>query len=120
MHGSADMAGMSDVRSRRTFFRFEIVCQDQPLEMKLESTPDFSHLEMRAARGPFFEHEVRAHIFSGVSQFFFCGRVSWPQFRQQKWSVFCDLVAYTRNHRARSAPFSCSFSKYPPGLSFRG
>ena len=54
MRGSADTAGMLDVRSRRAFFRFEIVCQDQPLEMKLESTPDFSHSEMRAARGPFF------------------------------------------------------------------
>ena len=54
MRGSADTAGMPDVRSRRAFFRFEIVCQDQPLEMKLESTPDFSHSEMRAARGPFF------------------------------------------------------------------
>jgi hypothetical protein len=53
MHGSADMAGMSDGRSRRTFFRLEIVCQDQPLEMKLESTPDVSHVEMRAVRGPF-------------------------------------------------------------------
>ena len=54
MRGSADTAGMPDVRSRRAFFRCEIVCQDQPLEMKLESTPDFSHSEMRAARGPFF------------------------------------------------------------------
>jgi excisionase family DNA binding protein len=53
MHGSADMAGMSDGRSRRTFFCLEIACQDQPLEMKLESTPDVSHLEMRAVRGPF-------------------------------------------------------------------
>ncbi len=54
MRGLADMAGMPDVRSRRAFFHGEIVCQDQPLEMKLESTPDFSHSEMRAARGPFF------------------------------------------------------------------
>jgi hypothetical protein len=54
MHGSADMAGMSDDRSRRTFFRLEIVCQDQPMEMKLESTPDVSHVETRAVRGPFF------------------------------------------------------------------
>ena len=54
MSGSADTAGMPDVRSRRAFFRFEIVCQDQPLEIKLESTPDFFHSEMRAACGPFF------------------------------------------------------------------
>jgi hypothetical protein len=53
MHGSAHMDGMSDGRSRRTFFRLEIVCQDQPLEMKLKSTPNVSHVEMRAVRGPF-------------------------------------------------------------------
>ena len=114
MRGSADMAGMPDVRSRRAFFGREIVCQDQPLEMKLEFTPNFSHSEMRAVRGPFFGMSVRAHFFSAVSQLFFCGRVSWPQFRQQKWSVFCDLAAGKRNHRARSTPFSCSFSKHPP------
>jgi hypothetical protein len=54
MRLSADMAGMADFRSRRTFFDCEIVRQNQPLEMKLESTPDFSHSEMRAARGPIF------------------------------------------------------------------
>ena len=63
MRGSADIAGMPDVKSRRAFFRFEIVCQDQPLEMKLESTPDFSHSEIRAARGPFFGMRV-GRIFS--------------------------------------------------------
>ncbi len=84
MHGSADMAGTSDGRSRRTFFRLEIVCQDQPLEMKLESTPDVSHVRNAGSSRPISKHEVRAHIFSGVSQLFFCGRVSWPQFRRQK------------------------------------
>ena len=54
MRGSTDTAGMRDVGSRRVFFRFETVCQDQPLEIELESTPDFSHSEMRAARNPFF------------------------------------------------------------------
>ncbi len=54
MRGLADTAGMHDVRSSRAFFRIEIVCPDQPLEMKLESTPDFSHSEMRAARGTLF------------------------------------------------------------------
>ncbi len=54
MRGSADTAGMPDVKSRRAFFRFEIVCQDQPLEMKVESTPNFSHSEMRTARCPLF------------------------------------------------------------------
>ena len=80
MRGSADMAGMPDVRSRRAFFRFEIVCQDQPLEMKLESTPDFLLFRNACSSRPIFQHEVRAHFFSGVSQLFFCGRVSWPQF----------------------------------------
>jgi hypothetical protein len=55
MRGSADTAGMPDVKSRRAFFRFEIVCPDQPLEMKLEFAPDFSNSEMRAARGPLFD-----------------------------------------------------------------
>jgi hypothetical protein len=54
MRHSADTPGMPDVRSRRAFYRFEIVCQDQPLEMKLESIPDFSYSEMYAVRGPFF------------------------------------------------------------------
>ena len=54
MLGSADTAGMPDVKSRLAFFCFEFACQDQPLGIWLESTPDFSHPEMRAARGPFF------------------------------------------------------------------
>jgi hypothetical protein len=54
MRGSADMAGMRDVRSRRASFRLEIVCQDRPLEMKRESIPVFYHSEMLTARGPFF------------------------------------------------------------------
>jgi hypothetical protein len=53
MHGSADTAGMPDVRSR-AFFRFEIMCQEELLEIKLESAPHFSYPEMRAARRPFF------------------------------------------------------------------
>jgi hypothetical protein len=63
MHGSADMAGMSDGRSRGTFFRLEIAWQDQPLEMKLESAPDVSHVEMRAVRGPFLSTRF-GRIFS--------------------------------------------------------
>jgi hypothetical protein len=54
MHGPKDTVGMPNVRSRRSSFRVEIVCQEQPLGKKLEFTPDFSHLEMRAARGQFF------------------------------------------------------------------
>ena len=38
MGGSNDTVGMPDVRSRRSFFRLEIVCQDQPLGMKPEPT----------------------------------------------------------------------------------
>jgi hypothetical protein len=63
MHGLADTAGMSDGRSRRTFSRLEIVCQDQPMELKLESTPDVSHVEMRAVRGPFLSMRF-GRIFS--------------------------------------------------------
>jgi|SRR5579864_2968326 len=54
MRGSADMGGMPYVKNRRAFFVGEIVDPDQPLGMKLESIPDFSHSEMRAARSPFF------------------------------------------------------------------
>jgi len=53
MRGSKDAVGMPDVRSHRAFFRFEIVCQDQPLELELESTPNFPHSEMYVVRGPF-------------------------------------------------------------------
>jgi hypothetical protein len=63
MRGSADMAGMRDVGSRRIFFRFETVCQDQSLEMKLEFTPDFYDSEVRAVCGPFFSTTF-GHIFS--------------------------------------------------------
>lgn len=63
MRGSADVAGMRDVGSRRIFFRFETVCQDQPLEMELKSTPAFSHSEMRAAHVPFLGMTF-GHIFS--------------------------------------------------------
>ncbi len=54
MRGSADTTGMPDVKSRPAVFCFEIVSQDRLLEMKLESTSDLFHSEMRAARGPFF------------------------------------------------------------------
>jgi len=53
MLGSADTSGMPDVNSRRIFFRFELLCQNRPLEMKLEITPNFSHSEMRALHDPF-------------------------------------------------------------------
>ena len=63
MRGSADTAVMLNVRSHRACFRFEIVCQDRPLEMKLESIPDFSNSEMHAARDPFFGRRF-GRIFS--------------------------------------------------------
>jgi hypothetical protein len=49
MRDLADVAGMPNVRSCWAFIHGEIVCQGRPLEMKLESTPDFYHSEMRAA-----------------------------------------------------------------------
>ena len=76
MRGSADTAAMPDVRSRRAFFRFEIARQHQPMEMKLESTPDFSHSEMRAPRGPSFGMRF-GHIFSLA----FLGSSSVAEFR---------------------------------------
>ena len=54
MRRSADMAWLRDVRSHRVLLRLEIVCQYSPLEMKVESTPDFSHSEMRATNRHFF------------------------------------------------------------------
>jgi hypothetical protein len=63
MPGSTDVARMPDFSSRRGFLDPEIVRQDRPLEMKLESTPDFSHSEMRAASGQFFGMSF-ARIFS--------------------------------------------------------
>ena len=63
MRGSADTAVMLNVRSHRACFRFEIVCQDQLLEMKLESIPDFSNSEMHAGRDPFFGRKF-GRIFS--------------------------------------------------------
>jgi hypothetical protein len=60
---SAGTAGMLDVGSHRTFFRCEIVCQDQPLEMKLEFAPDLYHSEVRAVCDPFFSTTF-GHMFS--------------------------------------------------------
>ena len=54
MRELANTAGMPNVKSRRAFFRFETQSKDRSLEIKLESTPDFSHSGMRAGRGPFF------------------------------------------------------------------
>ena len=102
MHGSADMAGMSDGRSCRTFFRLAIVCRDQPPEMKLESIPDISHVEMRAIRGPFVSMRF-GRIFSlAVLSSSFVAAFRDPNSDKKKWSVFCDLVAV--RHREIIAP----------------
>jgi hypothetical protein len=63
MRSSADTAGRPNVRSCRVFFRFEIAWQDQPPEMELESTSDFSYSEMHAPCSPFFGMTL-GHIFS--------------------------------------------------------
>jgi len=63
MRGSADTARLLDVNSCRAFFRFEIVPDDRPLKLKLESTSDLSHSEMRGARGPLFRSRF-GHVFS--------------------------------------------------------
>ena len=62
MRGSADTTGMRDVGRRRIFFRFEIACQDQPLEMKLESTPSFL-IQKCVQLAAIFRHDIRA-LFS--------------------------------------------------------
>jgi hypothetical protein len=58
----ADTAGIPDVRSRRSFFRYEIVRQGQPPEMKVEFTLDLSRSEMCAASGQFLGMRF-GHIF---------------------------------------------------------
>jgi hypothetical protein len=63
MRRLADTAGMPSVRSSRAFFRIEIPCQDRRLEMNLESTPDFSRPEMRAASGHFFDTRFGRILF---------------------------------------------------------
>ena len=118
MRGSADMAGMPYVRSRQAFFGCEIMRRNQTLEIELKFTPEFLPFRNAHNLRPIFRHGVRAHFFSAVSQLFFCGRVSWPQLKQQKWSVLCGLAAGTRNHRTRSTPFSCSFSNHLPDASW--
>jgi hypothetical protein len=65
MLGSVDTAGMPDVKSHVAFFCFEFACQDHPLGIWLESTPDFSHSEMRAARGPFVGMRFGRILFLG-------------------------------------------------------
>lgn len=71
MRGSADTAGTLEVRSRRPFLDLEIARRNLTLEMKLESTPDFSHSEMRVASGQFlgmgFAHIVSLAFLSSSS-----------------------------------------------------
>jgi hypothetical protein len=63
MRGLADTAGMPNVRSCWAFIHGEIVCQDRPLEMKHEFTPDLYHSEVRAVCGQFFSTTF-GHMFS--------------------------------------------------------
>ena len=58
-----DVVRMPDFSSRRGFLDPEIVREDRPLEMKLESTPDLSDSEMHAASGQVFGMSF-ARIFS--------------------------------------------------------
>ncbi len=116
----ADTAGMHDVRSSRAFFRIEIVCPDQPLEMKLESTPDGSHVEMRGVRGPLSSMRFR-RIFSRA----FLTSSPVAAFHalnsDSRKGMFFATSWHAREIIAPGAsPFLSSFSKYPPGLSFRG
>ena len=114
-------------QSRRSFSLVVKLCaENQPLEMKLESTPDFSHAEMRASSRPF--NCLRDMRFGPICSLAFLSsssvvRVSSPpQFGRRKWR-HCVLrlsAAGTRNHRARSTPFSFRFSTHPPGCFFRG
>jgi hypothetical protein len=50
MLGSANAAGMPDVGSSRAFFGREIARHNQALEIRLKSTPDFSHPGMLMSR----------------------------------------------------------------------
>ena len=98
MRGSPDKAGMPDVRSRRAFFRFEIVPDDRPLKVKLESTPDLSHSEMRGARGPFFRSRF-GHIFSLA----FLDSSLWPRFVTPIVTVEMECALRTRGSHAKSS-----------------
>ena len=53
MSGSADLAGMLDVRSRRAFLDREIARRNLTLEMEFEFALKFSHSEIGAVHGQF-------------------------------------------------------------------
>ena len=120
MRGSKDTVGMPDVRSRRAFFRFEIACQDQPLKVKLESTPDFSHSEMRAIRGPCygvkFGRIFSLAFLSSSSVAAFRG----PNSNSRNTACFVDSL-HAREIVAPEALHSHAvFFKRPPEFFFRG
>ena len=54
MGGSTDVTGLLDARIRMSFFGCEIVCQDQPLETKLQFALNFYLSETRPVRTPIF------------------------------------------------------------------
>lgn len=63
MGGSVDVTGLLDARSRMSFFGCEIVCQDQPLETKLQFALNFYLSETRPVCTPTFGMGVE-HISS--------------------------------------------------------
>ena len=118
MRESANTAGMLDVRSRRAFFRSDIVRRNQPLEMKLAIAPDFSRSEMRAAHGPLFRRR-----FGRTFSLAFLSSSSVAAFRGLN-SDGRNGVCFVTSRQAskviapEATPFSCSFSKRPPEFFF--
>ena len=97
MRDSADTAGMPDVRSRRSFFGGEIVCQDHPLEMKVEFALNFSRSEMHVVRAHFTP--LRSGVFfSAISRLFFCGA-----FRDPNSDSRNECVLRPRGRHAKSS-----------------
>ena len=120
MHGSADTAGMPDDKNHRSFFVGEIVHRDQPLEMKVESTVNFSHSEMHTVRGPFF-----GMTFGRILSLPFLSPPPVAAFRDRN-SDSRNGVCFAASGQAREiiapeAPHSrADFSKHPPEFLFPG
>jgi hypothetical protein len=120
MRVSKDTVEVPDVRGRRSFFRLEIVRQDQPLEMKLESTRDFLHSEMRAARGPFSGMRSGCIVSLAFLSPFLRGRVSWPNSDSRNGLCFATSW-YAREIIAPDVPhFRSAFLHIRPDSSSEG
>jgi hypothetical protein len=104
MRGSADTARIHDATRRLAFLDRDIVRRNQTLEMGLEFSSNFSLSEMRAVRGLFLGM-VFGRIFSQ------------PILSSSSVAAFRGSNS---DSTARSTSFSCNFSKYQPGFSFRG